>query len=93
VTRWLLISCSLAVLLGVGGCSSSSDGMMTRAELAADSDDYCRSGSPTGLALLGSPQAAYSQCMQERYTTGASGFRSEDSFEAGQPSSLSAVGR
>lgn len=94
MTRWLLTMWSLFILgSGLGACSSSGDGMLTRAELASGNDDYCQVGSVTGIAALSGPQAAYSQCMQQRYATGAAGFRPEDSYEPGQASSLAAVGR
>jgi hypothetical protein len=94
MTRRPLLVCSLIILaLGLGSCSSSGDGMMTRAELASDNDNYCQVGSASGMAALTGPQAAYSQCMQERYTAGAAGFRPEDSYEPGQSLSLAAVGR
>ena len=96
MARWLLISCSMAVFaMGLGACSSSGDGMTTRAELAANNDDNCQVGSGplSGLAALSGPQAAYRQCLQERYSAGSAGFRPEDSFAAGHPSSLAAVGQ
>jgi hypothetical protein len=94
MNRWLLIGCALLILpLGLGACSSSGNDMLNRAELTADNDDYCQVGSTSGMAILNGPQAAYSQCMQQRYASGAGNFRSEDSYAPGQPSSLAAIGR
>ncbi len=95
MTRLLLISCSVIVLaFSLGACSSSFNGFGTQAELAADADDYCRSGGAAlGIAALNGAQAAYNQCVQQRFTTGAAGFRSEDSYAPGQASSLAAVSR
>ena len=96
MARWLLVSCSMVVLAaGLGACSSAGDEMTTRAELAANNDDNCQvaSGPLSGMNALIGPQAAYNQCMQERYAAGSAGFRPEDSFAAGQPSSLAAIGQ
>ncbi len=96
MARWLLISCSMVALaVGLGACSSSGDEITTRAELAANNDDNCQiaPGPLSGLAALNGPQAAYNQCMRERYAAGSAGFRPEDSFAPGQSSSLAAVGR
>lgn len=94
IARQLLISSSMIVLaVGLGACSSSYDGFAARAELAANSDDYCQNGGAAlGMAALNGAQAAYSQCMQQRYTAGAAGFRSEDSYAPGQSTTLSAIG-
>ncbi|MGA8616575.1 MAG: hypothetical protein WB760_33735 [Xanthobacteraceae bacterium] len=69
--------------------------MTTRAELAANNDDNCQvaSGPLSGMTALTGRQAAYSQCMQERYAAGSAGFRPEDSYAPGQSSSLSAIGQ
>ena len=82
MTRLPLILCAVVVLaFGLGACSSSYDGFASRAQLAADVDDYC------------SGQVAYSRCAQQRFAAGAAGFRSEDSYAPGQASSLAAIGQ
>jgi hypothetical protein len=90
MTRWLIVLSPL-IAFSLGGCSSSGDELLTRAELAADNADYCKAGSMTGMAALNGSQAAYTQCMQQRYAAGAAGFRREDSFASGRASSLATV--
>jgi hypothetical protein len=82
MTRWLLI-CGFMIVasLGLGACSSSVGGLSAQANLVGDNDDMCQG---TGS------QAAYAQCMQQRYASGSAGYNEEDGHFApgSQPKSL-----
>lgn len=81
MTKWPLISCFVIVSgLGLGACSSSSDGLMAQANLASTANDMCDSGRgvATGLAALSGPQAAYGQCVQQSYASGQAGYNAEE---------------
>lgn len=92
MTKWPLICGFVAVLgLGLGACSSSTGGLMDQANFAGQSSDMCDSGSgaPTGIAALNGPRAAYAQCMQDRYASGAGYDEEQGRFAPGShPTSL-----
>ena len=73
MSRWPLISGFVIVLgLGLGACSSSSDGLLAQANLLGESSemfDFGR-GVPTGNAELIGSQAAYAQCMENHLKAG-----------------------
>jgi hypothetical protein len=82
MTRWLLISgLVIALGFGLGACSSSVGGLTAQANLVGDNDNMCQG---TGS------QAAYAQCMQQRYASGSAGYNEEDGHFApgSQPKSL-----
>ncbi len=86
MTKWLTISgVVIALGLGLGACSSSTDGLMAQANLMGDSDDMCQGASS---------QAAYAQCMQQRSASGSAGYDEESGHFApgSHPTSLSDVG-
>jgi hypothetical protein len=95
--RWPLIACFVvAGGLGLGACSSSTDGLMAQANLVGESSSMCDSGGgvPTGLAALDGAQSARAQCMQDHYGTGQMGYDEEEGHFApgSHPTSLFDVG-
>jgi hypothetical protein len=81
MSRWRLMSGFVIVLgLGLGACSSSSDGLLGQVNLAGQANEMCDSGSgaPTGIAALNGPQAAYAQCMQDHLASGQMGYDEEE---------------
>jgi hypothetical protein len=93
MSKWLLISGFVIVLgLGLGACSSSSDGLLGQANLLGQSSDMCDSGRgvPMGIAGLNGSQAAYAQCMQDHLASGQAGYDEEEGHFAhgSHPTSL-----
>ena len=92
MSRWPLISGFVIALgLGLGACSSSSDGLLAQANLAGQASEMCDSGrgAPAGTAALIGSQAAYAQCMQNHLAAGAGYDEEEGQFAPGShPTSL-----
>jgi len=81
MSRWLLVpGFMLALGLGLGACSSSSDGLLAQANLAGQASEMCDSGSgaPTGIAAVNGSQARYAQCMQDHMASGQMGYDEEE---------------
>jgi hypothetical protein len=79
--RWPLISGFVIVLgLGLGACSSSSDGLLGQVNLAGQASEMCDSGrgATTGIAALNGSQASYAQCMQDHLASGQMGYDEEE---------------
>jgi hypothetical protein len=78
--------------LGLGACSSSSDGLLAQANLVGEASSMCDAGrgAPTGIAALNGSQAAYAECMQDRLAPGQMGYDEEDGHFApgSHPTSL-----
>jgi hypothetical protein len=90
--RALIIGVLIVSALGLSACADAGN-PMAQMKLAGQADDMCQQGG-AGNGMMG-PQAAYGQCMQERYSSGAMGFGSSDSrFAPGSnPVSLNQVGQ
>jgi hypothetical protein len=91
--RWPLISGFVIVLgLGLGACSSSSDGLLGQVNLAGQASEMCDSGrgATTGIAALNGSQASYAQCMQDHLASGQMGYDEEEGHFApgSHPASL-----
>jgi hypothetical protein len=89
MSRWPLISGFVIALgLGLGACSSASDGLLAQANLAGQASEMCDSGTgaPTGIAALNGPQAAYAQCMQDHLAQGQGYDEEEGHFAPGSHS-------
>jgi hypothetical protein len=89
MTRWLTIAALVAALgLGLGACSASSPlgGFAAQANLVGANDDMCGGAGS---------QAAYAQCMQQRYASGSAGYDEESGHFApgAQPRSLFQAGQ
>ncbi len=81
MSRWPLISGFVIVSgLGLGACSSSSNGLLAEVILAGQASDMCDSGGapPTGIAALNGSQATYAQCMRDHYASGQMGYDEEE---------------
>ena len=81
MSRWPLISGFVIVLgLGLGACSSSSNGLLAEINLAGQASDVrdLDGGAPTGIAALNGSQATYAQCMRDHYASGQMGYDEED---------------
>jgi len=95
MTERALIVCALIIAaLGLAACSDAGN-PLAQMKLIGQSDDMCQQGGAgNGMAA---PQAAYGQCMQERYSGGYMGFSGGGSgsrFAPGSnPVSLSQVGQ
>jgi hypothetical protein len=94
MTERALIVCALIIAaLGLAACSDAGN-PLAQMKLIGQSDDMCQQGGAgNGMAA---PQAAYGQCMQERYSGGYMGFSggSGSRFAPGSnPVSLSQVGQ
>ena len=96
MSRWPLISgFVIALSLGLGACSSSSDGLLSQVNLAGEASETCDSGrgAPTGIAALTGSQAAFAQCMQNHLAAGAGYDEEEGQFAPGSlPTSLFSTG-
>jgi hypothetical protein len=94
VTERALIICVLVIsALGLSGCGDAGN-PLAQMKLAGQSDDMCQqSGAGNGMA---GPQAAYSECMQDRYSGGQMGFSGAGGgrFAPGSnPMSLNQIGQ
>jgi hypothetical protein len=72
MTERALIICVLIIsALGLSACGDAGN-PLAQMKLVGQSDDMCQqSGAGNGMA---GPQAAYSECMQDRYSGGQMGF-------------------
>jgi hypothetical protein len=90
--RALTVFVLIIAALALSACGDAGN-PLAQMKLIGQSDDMCQQGGAgDGMAA---PQAAYAQCMQNRYSDGAMGFGSSGSrFAPGSnPVSLSQAGQ
>jgi hypothetical protein len=90
MARRILIGCVLIVsAVGLGACGDAGN-PLAQMKLVGQSDDMCQQdGAGDGMA---GPQAAYAQCMQDRFSGGQMGFSQGGRFAPGSnPTSLNQI--
>jgi hypothetical protein len=89
--RTLIVCVLIASAIGLGACGDAGN-PLAQMKLVGQSDDMCQQGGAgNGMAA---PQAAYSECMQERSSSSQMGFSQGGRFAPGSnPTSLSQIGQ